>query len=150
MSRFVRVAAVVLALGVGWGVAYCTRPAPTARVGARPAAVERAVKALDRWSPSTRDDLATALASAGPPANFDSPWREELELGALVLADDRAGIEAFASATPPSPARARARLRLALDVAGDERRAMLGRLRATYPDSAAARVYDARAGRASK
>ena len=151
MGRPVRVAAAVLALVFGGLLAYLTRSTAPRRSNARPAAVERVVKALDRFGPATRDDLATALASAGSAASFASPWRDELELGALVLAGDRASIEAFASAPTLSPARARAWLRLSTDGPdADRRAAALESLRARYPNSAAARVFDARETGAAK
>ena len=145
MGRPARVSAAVLALVIGGLVAYGTRSTAPERRNPRPAPVERVVRALDRLGPTTRDELSAALAAAGAPAGFSSPWREEVELGALVFAGDRAALEAFAKARPPSPARARAWVRLALDGAdADLRRAALDGLRADYPDSAAARVFDVR------
>lgn len=144
MGRLARVAAAVLALVIGGAIGYATRRPRAARPNERPAAVARVVRALDRLGPTTRDDLASALQAAGSPAGFASPWREELELGAWALAGDRVALEAFARASPPAPARARAWLRLALEAPDSARRASaLEALEATYPASAAARVYGA-------
>lgn len=142
MRRLLRVAAVLAALAVGGVVAYLTRPRATVRGAGRPAAVERVTKALDRLDPAAPADLSASLAAAGAASGYPSPWREELELAALVLAKDRPALERFAAASPPQPARARARLRLALEAKEPaSRTAALGTLKDAYPASAAARVF---------
>lgn len=145
MRRLVRVAAVLAAVGAGGAIAYLTRKGAAAPGAGRPAAVERVTRALDRLDPASPSDLAAALADAGPSARFVSPWREELELAALVLGKDRAALERFAVASPPLPPRARARLRLALDVKDPALKdSAFEALRGAYPGSAAARVFAAR------
>jgi len=125
--------------GVG---AYLTRRSPSSPGAARPPAVERVTKALDRFDAASPADLAASLAAAGAPSGYATPWREELELAALVLGRDRAALERFAAASPPLPSRARARLRLALDTKDAALRAeALDALRCAFPDSAAARVF---------
>jgi len=137
-----RVAAVLVATGLGAAVAYATREVAAGAGARRPAAVERVTRALDRLEPATSTELAAALVAAGTPAGFASPWREELELAALVLGRDREALARFGTASPPAPARARARLRLALDAKDPALRAQaIEALRRAYPASAAARVF---------
>src|SRR5262245_22318387 len=82
---------------VGWGTRGAASPST-----ARPAAVERALLALDAFERRGERDAASALeslraaaAAAGPPAGQDTPWREELELVATVASGDEASLWAF-------------------------------------------------------
>ncbi len=134
-------------LGLVGGVVagLVARPAPR-RAAARPAEVEKALRALDAHDRRPdRDALRRALEAVGDRAALDATARVEVELVAVAAAGDDAALAQFAFDGPPSPARARALLRLA--TAGPEavRADAADRFLAAYPASwAAARLRSPR------
>lgn len=134
-----------LGLVGGLAVGWTARPAPR-RGDERPAAVERALKALDAHERrADREALARAVGAVGDRAALAPAWRDEVELVAVVAAGDDAALLRFAFGGPPSPARARALLRLATAGPDAVRGRAADRFLADYPASwAAARLRSPR------
>ncbi len=109
---------------------------------ARPGAVEKALRALDAYERrGDRTGLERALADVGDRRRLDPPFRDEVELVAIVTAGDDAALWRFALDGPRSPARARALLRLATTGGDADRARAAARFVADYPGSwAAARL----------
>jgi hypothetical protein len=93
-----------VALGALGGWFARGRPA---RGPGRPDAVESVLRAVDA---DDRRALATALEAAGPAAQWPSPWKDEVALGAVVASGDLDAVLAFGTSSPNAPARARALL----------------------------------------
>jgi hypothetical protein len=139
MRRWELALVCLVALGLGalaGGFAPPTE-APSAR---RPGGVENALRALDQFERGgALPALAAASAAAGPASNRPSPWREEIELVAVVATGDDDALWRFSTATPPGPARARGLRILVRTAKTSERRAAAAqRLAADYPESWAA------------
>jgi hypothetical protein len=134
-----------LGLVAGAVVGVLVRPAPRPGL-ARPAAVEKALRALDAHDRKPdRDALARAVEAVGDRAALDPPSRAEVELVELAASGDDAALLRFAFGGPRSPARARALLRLATAGADDVRARAADRFLAEYPASwAAARLRSPR------
>jgi|GEM_PF-3433196 len=126
-------------VGVGAGIVLSPDARARGTGEARPAVVEKALRALDAYERrGDRSALERALADIGDRRGVDPSFRDEVELVAVVAAGDDAALWRFAVDGPPSPARARALLRLATAGGDTDRARATARFLADYPRAWAA------------